>query len=144
EDGCCCGHDHDHHEHHHHEDGCCCGHDHDHHEHHHHEDGCCCGHDHHDHHHHHADEAFTAWGVETAKKFTEEALQAILHTFDEGECGTVLRAKGIVPGADGAWLHFDYVPYEHNVRTGGAAVTGKLCVIGAKIDEEKIKALFGV
>ena len=165
EDGCCCGHDHDHHEHHHHhEDGCCCGHDHDHaHHHHDHEDGCCCGHDHHDHdhhhedgcccghdhdhhdhHHHHADEAFTAWGVETAKKFTEEELHSILHTFDEGTCGTVLRAKGIVPGAEGAWLHFDYVPDEHNIRVGSADVTGKICVIGAKIHEDKLKTLFGV
>ena len=141
EDGCCCGHDHGEH-HHHHEDGCC-GHDHGQH-HHHHEDGCCCGHDHHDNHHHHADEAFTAWGVETAKKFTESELHSILHSFDGGECGTVLRAKGIVPGVDGAWLHFDYVPDEHNIRTGAAGVTGKLCVIGAKIDEEKIKTLFGV
>ena len=162
EDGCCCGHDHDHaHHHHDHEDGCCCGHDHDHaHHHHDHEDGCCCGHDHdhahhhhdhedgcccgHDHHHHHADEAFTAWGVETAKKFTEEALHSILRAFDAGECGVVLRAKGIVPGTEGAWLHFDYVPEEYNVRVGSADVTGKLCVIGAKIDEEKIKTLFGV
>ena len=143
EDGCCCGHDHDHaHHHHDHEDGCCCGHDHDHaHHHHDHEDGCCCGHDHH---HHHADEAFTAWGVETAKKFTEEALHSILRAFDAGECGVVLRAKGIVPGTEGAWLHFDYVPEEYNVRVGSADVTGKLCVIGAKIDEEKIKTLFGV
>ena len=141
EDGCCCGHDHAHH-HHDHEDGCCCGHDHDHaHHHHDHEDGCCCGHDHH---HHHADEAFTAWGVETAKKFTEEALHSILRAFDAGECGVVLRAKGIVPGTEGAWLHFDYVPEEYNVRVGSADVTGKLCVIGAKIDEEKIKTLFGV
>ena len=143
EDGCCCGHDHDHaHHHHDHEDGCCCGHDHDHaHHHHDHEDGCCCGHDHH---HHHADEAFIAWGVETAKKFTEEALHSILRAFDAGECGVVLRAKGIVPGTEGAWLHFDYVPEEYNVRVGSADVTGKLCVIGAKIDEEKIKTLFGV
>ena len=134
----------DHHAHHHHdhEDGCCCGHDHDHaHHHHDHEDGCCCGHDHH---HHHADEAFIAWGVETAKKFTEEALHSILRAFDAGECGVVLRAKGIVPGTEGAWLHFDYVPEEYNVRVGSADVTGKLCVIGAKIDEEKIKTLFGV
>ena len=143
EDGCCCGHDHEEH-HHHHEDGCCCGHDHEEH-HHHHEDGhCSCGHDHHDHHHHHADEAFTAWGVETAKKFTEEELHTILHSFDAGECGVVLRAKGIVPGADGNWLHFDYVPDEHNIRVGTAGITGKLCVIGAKIDEDKIKTLFGV
>ena len=82
--------------------------------------------------------------METAKKFTEEALHSILRAFDAGECGVVLRAKGIVPGTEGAWLHFDYVPEEYNVRVGSADVTGKLCVIGAKIDEEKIKTLFGV
>ena len=138
---CGCGHDHDH-DHHDHE--CGCGHDHDH-DHHDHECGCGHHHDHdHDHHHHHADEAFTAWGVETAKKFTEEGLRIVLSAFDAQLCGIVLRAKGIVPAADGTWLHFDYVPGEHNIRVGGAAITGKLCVIGAKIDEEKIKTLFGV
>ncbi len=158
---CCCGHDHDHeHEHHHHdhdhhhEDGhCCCGHDHDHeHEHHHHdhdhhhEDGhCCCGHDHdHDHHHHHADEVFTSWGVETAKKFTTEGIEAALKKLDSREYGFVLRAKGIVPANDGSWIHFDYVPGEQNVRTGSAAVTGKLCVIGSDLDEHDIAELFGV
>ena len=143
---CCCGHDHDHDHHHHHdhEEGCCCGHDHDHDHHHHHdhEEGCCCGHDHD--HHHHADEAFASWGVETAKKFTTEELIDILKKLDDGACGTVLRAKGIVDGTDGNWIHFDYVPQEHNVRIGSAAVTGKLCVIGADLDEDAIKTLFGV
>ena len=157
EDGhCCCGHDHEHehhhHEHdHHHEDGhCCCGHDHEHehhhHEHdHHHEDGhCCCGHDHEHEHHHHADEVFTSWGVETAKKFTVEAIEAALKKLDSREYGFVLRAKGIVSAQDGSWIHFDYVPGEQNVRTGSAAVTGKLCVIGSELDEEDIAQLFGV
>ena len=144
------------HEHHHdHEDGhCCCGHDHDHeHEHHHHEhhhdheDGhCCCGHDHdHEHeHHHHADEVFTSWGVETAKKFTCETIETALKKLDSREYGFVLRAKGIVAGQDGSWIHFDYVPGEANVRTGSAAVTGKLCVIGSDLDEADIADLFGV
>ena len=146
EDGhCCCGHhDHDHHEHHHHEDGHCgCGHhDHDHHEHHHHEDGhCCCGHDHHD---HHADEVFASWGVETHKKFTENELNAALLALDSGRFGFVLRAKGIVACADGGWLHFDYVPGECNVRKGSPAVTGKLCVIGANLEQQSVAAVFGV
>ena len=141
EEGHCCGHhDHDH-EHHHHEEGhCCCGH-HDH-EHHHHEEGhCCCGHDHH---HHHADEVFTAWGVETHKKFSESEIQAALLSLDTGRFGIVLRAKGIVACADGGWLHFDYVPGENNIRKGSAAVTGKLCVIGSQLDEFGVAKLFGV
>ena len=133
----CCGH---HHDHDHHDHDCGCGH---HHDHDHHDHDCGCGH-HHDHHHHHADEAFTAWGVETAKKFTQEELHIVLSAFDAQLCGTILRAKGIVPAPDGAWLHFDYVPGEHNIRTGSAGITGKLCVIGAKIEEDKIKTLFGV
>ena len=150
EDGHCCGgHDHDHeHEHHHHEDGhCCCGHDHDHeHEHHHHEDDhCCCGHDHdHDHEHHHADEVFTSWGAETARKFTADGIAAALKKLDSQEYGFVLRAKGIVPAEDGSWIHFDYVPGEHDIRSGSAAVTGKLCVIGSQLDENDIAELFGV
>ena len=138
EDGHCCGN----HEHHHdHEEGHCCGH----HEHHHdHEEGhCCCG-GHHDHHHHHADEVFTSWGVETHKKFTENALNAALLALDSGRFGFVLRAKGIVPNAEGGWIHFDYVPGECNVRLGSAAVTGKLCVIGANLDEQGVAAAFGV
>ena len=129
--------------HHHHADHCCCGH-HDH-EHHHHEDGHCCGHhDHEHHHHHHADEVFTSWGVETAKKFTAADIEKALEALDSGEYGLVLRAKGIVPCADGGWIHFDYVPEEHNVRMGGADVTGKLCVIGAQLNEQAVAALFGV
>ena len=147
EDGhCCCGHDHEEHHHHHHEDGhCCCGHDHEEHHHHHHEDGhCCCGHDHHEHHHHHADEVFTAWGVETARKFSLADIENALKALDSGNLGTVLRAKGIVPCALGGWIHFDYVPGEPNVRFGAAAITGKLCVIGAQLNEQAIADLFGV
>ncbi len=148
EDHCCCGHDHEHHhEHHHHdEDHCCCGHDHEHHhEHRHHdEDHCCCGHDHDHAHHHHADEVFTSWGMETAKKFTRYAIEQALKKLDSREYGFVLRAKGIVAGEDGGWIHFDYVPGEADVRTGTAAVTGKLCVIGSELDEADIAALFGV
>ena len=141
EDGHCCGHDHEHH--HHHEDGHCCGHDHEHH-HHHHEDGhCCCGHDH-EHHHHHADEVFTSWGVETPRKFRKEDIEAALRALDSGVYGTVLRAKGIVPCVDGGWIHFDFVPEEIHVRMGSADVIGKLCVIGAKLDEHGVAALFGV
>ena len=154
---CDCGHDHHHHDH----DGeCGCGHDHHHHdhdgecgcghEHHHHDhDGeCGCGHEHHhhDHHHHdhhHADEVFTSWGVETTRKFTKEEIENALAALSDSEkYGMILRAKGIVAGADGEWLHFDYVPEEASVRTGSAIVMGRLCVIGAKINEEALKALF--
>ena len=132
------------HHHHHHEEGehCCCGHDH-HEHHHHHEEGehCCCGHDHH---HHHADEVFTSWGVETHKKFTVEAIREALIDLNSGAYGVVLRAKGIVAAEDGTWIHFDFVPGEMNLRTGGAAVTGKLCVIGAQLQEDKVAELFGV
>ncbi len=155
EDGeCCCGHDHDHeHEHHHdhdHEEGeCCCGHDHDHeHEHHHdhdHEDGeCSCGH-HHDHHHHHADEVFTSFGRETTRRFTDEEIKHALEALDNAEkYGVVLRAKGIVQGADGQWIHFDYVPGCPDVRHGSAEIIGRLCVIGSKLNEEAVAALFGL
>ena len=129
----CCGHHHHEEEEHH----CCGHHDHDH-------DHCGCGHDHGDHHHHHADEVFTAWGVETAKKFTAQEIESVLHCLDTGRYGIVLRAKGIVPCSDGGWIHFDYVPGEANVRSGGAAVTGKLCVIGAQLDEVAVGKLFGV
>ena len=136
EDGHCC-HDHEHH--HHHEDGhCCCGHDH---EHHHHEDGhCCCGHDHD----HHADEVFTSWGRETARKFSSSDIETALKQLDTGSFGMVLRAKGIVACTDGGWIHFDYVPEEADVRMGSAAVIGKLCVIGSQLDEAAIGSLFGV
>ena len=147
---CCCGHDHDHdHEHHHHHDHdeeCCCGHDHDHEHHHHdHDEACSCGHHHdHGHHHHHADEVFTSWGVETTRKFTVEEIEDILSQFTSGIYGAVLRAKGIVAGTDGQWIHFDYVPGEENVRHGAASTMGRLCVIGSKIDTNAMKALFGV
>ncbi len=135
----CCGHHHDEHDH-------CCGHHHDEEHHSHHEEGhCSCGHHHdHDHEHHHADEVFTSWGVETAKKFTAEEITNALQELDSERYGLVLRAKGIVAAQDGAWIHFDYVPEEYDVRTGGAAVIGKLCVIGSKLDEQAVAALFGV
>ena len=137
----CCGHHHHEEEEHH----CGCGHHHHEEEHHHHHDhSCSCGHDHHDHYHHHADEVFTSWGVETARKFRVEDIEKALHELDEGHCGMILRAKGIVPCVDGDWIHFDYVPEEHNVRKGGADVTGKLCVIGANLNEAAVAALFGV
>ena len=147
DDHCCCGHDHEHEHHHHdHDDHCCCGHDHEHEHHHHdHDDHCCCGHDHeHHHHHHHADEVFNSWGVETHKKFTLNEIHAALLSMDSGRFGMVLRSKGIVACADGGWIHFDFVPGEENVRMGSAAVTGKLCVIGAQLDEAGLKKLFGV
>ena len=148
DDDCC--HDHEEHEHHHDHDEDCCCHDHEEHEHHHHnhehDENCTCGcHDHgHHHHDHHADEVFTSWGVETARKFDKAAVEAALKELDTGKYGAVLRAKGILPAADGSWIHFDYVPEEINVRTGGADITGKLCVIGSKLDEKGIAALFGV
>ena len=126
-----------HHHHHDHEEGCGCGHHHDHD----HEEGCSCGHHHHD---HHADEVFTSWGVETARKFTKEQITKALEALDSGKCGTVLRAKGIVEAQDGTWIHFDHVPQEADVRTGSAAITGKVCVIGAQLNEAEIAALFGV
>ena len=142
---CGCGHDHDHE--HHHNGECGCGHDHDH-EHHHHdgECSCGCGHDHdHDHHHHHADEVFTSWGRETAKKYSKEEIENILKTLSEEESfGTILRAKGMVDGKDGQWIYFDMVPEEYEVRTGAAQITGKLCVIGSKMNEEKLAEIFGV
>ena len=141
--------EHEHHHHHDHGEECGCGHHHhDHEHHHHHEHGeecsCGCGHDHHDHHHHHADEVFTSWGRETAKKYTAEQIVQILEELDSGEYGIVLRAKGIVAGADGQWVHFDFVPGEPNVRFGSADVMGRLCVIGSKLDEKAIANLFGL
>ena len=167
EDHHCCHHHHDdddededEHDHH------CCHHHHgddddeDEHEHHHHHhddddddehDHHCCHHHHddddeheHHHHHHHADEVFTSWGVETAKKFDKASVEAALHELDSGKYGTILRAKGILPAVDGTWIHFDYVPEECSVRTGSADITGKLCVIGSKLDEAGVAALFGV
>ena len=154
----CCGHDHDghdhddhehdEHEHHHHhghehdhehdhDDHCCCGHDHDHDEHDH-------DHEHHHHHHHHADEVFTSWGVETTEKYTLDEIEDILGQLNGGIFGAILRAKGIVAGKDGQWIHFDYVPGEVNVRHGSADVMGRLCVIGSKIDEHALAELFRV
>ena len=142
EEGHCCGHHHDHD--HDHEEGQCCGHHHDH-DHEEHDEHCTCGcHDHDHAHHHHADEVFTSWGVETAKKFDKAFLEAALKELDSGKYGMILRAKGIVPASDGTWIHFDYVPEEENIRLGGAEITGKLCVIGSKLDEKGIAALFGV
>ena len=168
DDECGCGHDHDHEHHHHdHDDECGCGHDHDHehhhdgecgcghdHDHHHHDGECGCGHDHHhdgecgcghDHHHHHADEVFTSWGRETAKKYTKEEIKAALKKLSEAEdLGVILRAKGMVDGKDGQWIYFDMVPEEYEVRTGTPQITGKLCVIGSKMAEDKIAEIFGV
>lgn len=146
-DECCCGHDHDEeHEHHHHDhDGeCCCGHDHDEeHEHHHHDDECGCGHEHH--HHHHADEVFTSWGQETVKTFTKEQIEGILKKLSEDTAyGMVLRAKGMVAGADGQWIYFDMVPEEYEVRDGAPEFTGRICVIGSKLAEDKLAELFGL
>ena len=139
---------HHHHHHHDHDEDCDCGcHDHEHHHHHDHDEDCDCGcHDHHHHHHHHhADEVFASWGVETAKKFTEEEIRNCLEAFEDShKYGIILRAKGIVAAEDGRWIHFDYVPDESNVRFGIASVTGRLCVIGSKIKEDALKELFGV
>lgn len=135
-------HDHEHEHHHHHDDDdddeCC------HHEHHHdHGPDCTCGcHDHDHHHHHHADEVFTSWGEETAKKFTTDEIKEKLHALEDGSYGMILRAKGMVPAEDGTWIYFDYVPGESDIRSGAAQVTGKLCVIGSKIDEDKLADLF--
>lgn len=140
-------HDHDHHDHDH-EHGECCHHDHEHDHEHNHEHGECCHHDHdheHEHHHHHADEVFTSWGVETSKKFSKEELEKALAALSDAlRFGTVLRAKGIVPCTCGEWLHFDYIPGEIDVRKGAAAYTGRLCVIGSKLDEDELKELFNV
>lgn len=143
--------EHEHHHHHEHGEECCHHHhDDEEHEHHHHEHGenCTCGcHDHeHHHHHHHADDTFTSWGVETPKKFTKDDLTAILDKLSKSEeYGIILRSKGIVPSADSdEWLYFDLVPQEYEIRTGKPDYTGKLCVIGSKIDEDKLKFLFGI
>ena len=144
-----CGHGHDHH--HDHEE---CGHGHDHHhdreecghghDHHHDHEDCGCGHNHH-HHHHHADEVFTSWGRETVKTFSQEEIETILETLSGSEeYGMILRAKGMVEGKDGQWIYFDMVPGEADIRTGSPDYTGRLCVIGSKLQEEKIAELFGV
>ena len=150
---CGCGHDHDHeeHEHHHHDhdEECGCGHDHAHeeHEHHHHDHDheCGCGHDHHDHHHHHADEVFTSWGRETIKKYTKENLEKMLEALSASdEYGIILRAKGMLPAEDGTWIYFDMVPEETEIREGAPEYTGRLCVIGSKLNEDKLAELFGL
>ena len=157
EEECGCGHEHEH-EHHHHEDG----HHHEH-EHHHDHEECDCGHDHHEHehhhhghedghhhegghhHHHHADEVFTSWGRETIRTYSKEEIAEILKTLEEDkDYGDVLRAKGMVAGSDGEWIYFDMVPEEHEVRTGAPEYTGRICVIGAQLDEQKLKELFGL
>ena len=159
---CGCGHDHEEHEHHHHDGECGCGHDHEEHEHHHHHDGeCGCDHDHeehehhhhhdgecgcgHDHHHHHADEVFTSWGRETIKKYTREGLEKILEALSESDkYGIILRAKGMLPAEDGTWIYFDMVPEETEIREGAPEYTGRLCVIGSKLDEHALEELFGI
>ena len=150
---CGCGHDHAHeeHEHHHHDhdEECGCGHDHAHeeHEHHHHDHDheCGCGHDHHDHHHHHADEVFTSWGRETIKKYTKENLEKMLEALSASdEYGIILRAKGMLPAEDGTWIYFDMVPEETEIREGAPEYTGRLCVIGSKLNEDKLAELFGL
>ena len=145
DDECGCGHDHDHEHHHHDHDECGCGHDHDHEHHHHdHDDECGCGH-HHDHHYHHADEVFTSWGRETIKKFTREGLEKMLESLSASEeYGVILRAKGMLPAEDGTWIYFDMVPEETEIREGSPEYTGRLCVIGSKLNEEKLVKLFGV
>ena len=149
-------HHHDHeecdHEHHHHHDHEECDHEHHHHdheehEHHHHDGECSCGCGHHHHHdhegHHHADEVFTSWGKETIHTYTKDEVSAILKTLEEdGSYGNVLRAKGMVAGADGEWIYFDMVPEEHEVRTGAPEYTGRICVIGAELNEDKLAELF--
>ena len=149
---CGCGHDHEHeHEHHHEHDHeeCGCGHDHEHEHHHDHDhEECGCGHDHdHDHHHHHhADEVFTSWGKETTKKYTKEGIHEILEALSNhnDEYGMVLRAKGMVEGEDGQWIYFDMVPGEADVREGAPEYTGRICVIGSKMNEANLARLFGL
>ena len=144
DDECGCGHDHDHEHHHDHDEECGCGHDHDHEHHHDHDEECGCGH-HHDHHHHHADEVFTSWGRETIKKFTREGLEEMLESLSASEeYGVILRAKGMLPAEDGTWIYFDMVPEETEIREGSPEYTGRLCVIGSKLNEEKLVKLFGV
>ena len=140
---CGCGHDHEEHEHHH-DHECGYGHDHEEHEHHHNHE-CGCGNHHHDHHHHHADEVFTSWGRETVKKYSRENLEKILATLSEsGEYGVILRAKGMLPAEDGTWIYFDMVPEETEIREGAPEYTGRLCVIGSKLNEEKLAEIFGL
>ena len=141
-----CHHEH-HHAHEHHHEHCCHDHDHEHEHHHHHDhhDHCHHDHDHEHHHHHHADEVFTSWGKETVKRYSIESIQAILESLEDShKYGYILRAKGIVAGEGDNWIHFDYVPGEPDVKTGSSSTIGKICVIGSKIDEAAISALFEV
>ena len=143
-----CGHEHHHNHEHHHDHECECGHEH------HHDHECGCGHDHHhdhecgcghEHHHHHADEVFTSWGHETIRKYTRENLEKILETLSHSdEYGIILRAKGMLPAEDGTWIYFDMVPEETEIREGAPEYTGRLCVIGSKMNEEKLAELFGL
>ena len=136
EDECECGHHHHHHD----EEECGCEH---HHHHEKHDENCTCGcHDHEHHHHHHAEEVFASWGKETPAVYTKEDIEEILKTLDKGSYGMVLRAKGMVPAENGTWIYFDYVPNEWEIRTGKPQVTGKLCVIGSKLEEDKLETLF--
>ena len=137
-------HHHDHEDHDHVHDAHDHYHDHEDHDHHHHEGECCCGHAHgnHGHHHHHADEIFTSWGMETPAVYNRERIESILTALDSGEYGAVLRAKGMVPAEDGTWIYYDYVPEEHDIRTGKPEVTGKICVIGSELKEDKLAELF--
>ena len=138
---CGCGHHHEEHEHHH-DHECGCGHHHEEHEHHH-DHECGCGHDHH--HHHHADEVFTSWGRETIKKYSRENLEKILETLSGSEeYGVILRAKGMLPAEDGTWIYFDMVPEETEIREGAPEYTGRLCVIGSKLNEDRLAELFGL
>ena len=157
---CGCEHEHEHHEHHHHDHECGCEHEHEHHEHehHHHDHECGCGHEHHehhhhdhecgcghDHHHHHADEVFTSWGRETIKKYSKASLEEILGKLSSTEeYGIILRAKGMLPAEDGTWIYFDMVPEETEIREGSPEYTGRLCVIGSKLAEDKLAELFGL
>ncbi len=147
---CGCGHDHEHEHHHdHNHEECGCGHDHEHEHHHDHDhEECGCGHDHdHDHHHHHhADEVFTSWGKETTKKYTKEGIHEILEALSNhnDEYGMILRAKGMVEGEDGQWIYFDMVPGEADVREGAPEYTGRICVIGSKMNEANLARLFGL
>ena len=143
---CCCGHHHEH-EHHHHDEEheCCCGHHHEH-EHHHHDEEheCCCGHHHEHEHHHHADEVFTSWGIETPLAVSKDELEEFLHKLATSEdLGIIIRAKGILAASDNdSWYYFDFVSGDYEIRLGAPDYTGRLCVIGSKIDEHKIENLF--
>lgn len=145
EHGHCCHEDHEHHHHEKHDHCCHEDHEHHHHEEHHHDHNCCCGHNHEHHHHHHADEVFSSWGKETIRKYAKEELEAMLEKLSGSEeYGIILRAKGMLPCEDGTWIYFDMVPEETEIREGAPEYTGRLCVIGSKLKEEKLAELFGI